>query len=66
MVTRTYFANVDACVPFAEGMSVSELCDDGDRVEPCVLGKRGWDDFEGIGVRLETVSLHAFQRLRIL
>jgi len=61
-----YLSDVDTRVSFAEGMSVSELSDYGDGVETCVLGQGGRYHFEGIGICLETVCFHAFERLGVL
>jgi hypothetical protein len=58
-------ADVDACVPLALRVPVPQLGDNGDRVQPRVLGQRGGDDLERLGERLERVALEALKRLRV-
>ena len=47
-------------------MSVPQLGDHRDRVQAGVLGEGGGDDFEGLGVGGEAVSLHAGEAGRVL
>lgn len=64
--TKTHLTNVDASIALAKSVTVAELGDDRDGVEPGILGERRRDDLERVSVCLEAVRLHAGQRLRIL
>lgn len=59
------FAHVDARGLFAEGVPVPQLGHDADWVETCVLCERSRDDFESLGVGLETVGFHSFEGLGV-
>ena len=61
-----YLSNVDARIAFAEGVTIAELGDNRDGVEPSILGECRRDDLERVGVRLEAVRLHASQGLGVL
>ena len=62
----TYLLNVDPCIPFPQGMLISQLSDYGNRMQTGVLGESGRDDLKSFGIRLEAVGLFAFQSLRVL
>lgn len=47
-------------------MSVSELCDSGDGIEPCILSQGGGNNLKCIPVGTDTVGLHPLQRPRVL
>src|SRR6266851_3184080 len=64
--TKTHLPNVDARITFAKGVTVAELGNDRNGVEPSVLGERRRDDLERVGICLEAVCLHAGQGLRVL
>ena len=63
---HVYLSDIDTCIPFSQGMSVSELGDYGDGVETCVFGQGCRYYFERISICLEAVGLHAFERLGML
>jgi hypothetical protein len=63
---KAHFPDVDTGVALAKGVAVAKLGDDGDGVEPSILGERRRDDLECVSVCLEAVRFHAGQRLCIL
>lgn len=61
-----HLAHVDAGRGLALGVSVPQLGYRGDRVEPGVLGQRGRNDLQGVGVGAHAVRLHAAQGAGVL
>ena len=47
-------------------MSIPQLGDDSDGVQPCIFGECRRDNLEGISIGLEAVCLHSLQRLSVL
>ena len=59
-------ANVDAGVDLALSVSVAQLGDGGDGVEPGILGQRVGDDLQGFGEGFEAVGVGADNRVGVL
>ena len=62
----TYSPDVNSRVPLAEGVPISKLSDDGNRVETGVFSEGRWNNLERVCIRLETVRFHALQRMSIV
>ena len=61
----TYGSNVDSRISVTHGMAITELRDNGYRVQASVFRKGCGYDFQAIGVGLETICLHPFKRLGV-
>lgn len=66
MKTGTHSPNVNTRIALSHRVSVPEFGDDGDWVQAGVLCESSRDDFKGVGVCLEAICFHAFERLCVL
>jgi hypothetical protein len=62
----TYLADVDTSISLTQSMAISKFGDDRDGIQTGILSKGGWDHFQGIGIGLEAVGFHSFERLSVL
>jgi hypothetical protein len=61
-----YLLDVDTGVLVTQRVLVSQLSNNGDRVQTSVLGERGRDDLQRLGEGLETVGLFTLEGLSVL
>lgn len=66
VVCEAHLAHVDAGRRLALSVSVAQLGYRGDGVETGVLGQRGGNDLQGVGVGTHAVRLHAAQSAGVL
>ena len=62
----THFPDVDTSLGVALRVPIPQFRHNRNRVETCIFGQSGWDDFESLGERLEAVCLLALERLTVL
>lgn len=62
----TDLSNINACIPLPKSMSISQLRHNCNGIQSSIFSKCGRNHFQGIGICLETISLHPLERLRVL